>query len=68
MPHKPRSPGKTAISVSLDKTTLDRIDKRCRQLGIARSQYLRLLAQHDTDTGGDLTIKEHLIRPKPDAR
>jgi hypothetical protein len=44
---KERSPGQTAVSLSISKEVLDRIDARAAALGISRSSYLTLLAQQD---------------------
>jgi len=51
-----RSPGKTAISVSLEKELLDKIDERSKNLGITRSAYLCNLARNDLAKGGEFVI------------
>lgn len=70
MTTKPRSPGNTAISVSLDQRLVDLIDARRKTLGLSRSQYLRLLAQKDLADRGDITVAEapeayHTAQPSP---
>jgi hypothetical protein len=55
-PLKARSQGQTAISVSLTKELLGRIDIRADALGLSRSRYLAVLAQQDMAKGGPLTI------------
>ena len=51
-----RSAEQTAISVSLTKELLTQIDARADSLGLPRSRYIALLAQHDIARGGLLTI------------
>lgn len=63
MKHKRRSPGNTAISISLDKSLVEAIDQRRTALGLTRSQYLRLIAQQDIQQRTPLTIQE---TPHPD--
>ena len=46
----------TAISVSITKDLLARIDDRANALGLTRSRYLAVIAQIDIDKGGPLTI------------
>ena len=55
---KLRSPGQTAISVSIPLDLLAEVDKRAAALGLSRSVYLALLARKDLVDGGDLTLKE----------
>lgn len=55
---KPRSPGQTAISVSLPQSLVDQVDKRAEALGLSRSQYLAQLARADLMDRGDLTLRE----------
>lgn len=56
---KPRSPGKTAISVSMTQALLDQVDQRASALNLTRSQYISQLARADVAAGGDLTLKEN---------
>lgn len=58
MTTKRRSPGNTAISVSLDRTLVNQIDQRTAALGLSRSQYLRLLAQRDLTDRTPITVSE----------
>jgi hypothetical protein len=58
MKTKPRSPGNTAISVSIDAGTLREIDRRSSALGLSRSAYLRALALQDCDSAGSISIAE----------
>lgn len=60
---KPRSPGKTAISVSMSVELLTQLDERAAALGLNRSQYLSQLARADLATGGALTIQESHLPP-----
>ena len=53
-----RAPDQTAISVSIGKELLARIDVRATALGLSRSQYLAQLARNDVATGGDLVLKD----------
>lgn len=53
---KPRSTAQTAISVSLTRELLARIDVRAGALGLTRSRYIAVVAQQDIDKGGPLTI------------
>lgn len=53
-----RSPDQTAISVSIGKELLVKIDARAASLGLSRSQYLANLARHDVLSGGDLLLKD----------
>jgi hypothetical protein len=53
---KPRSPEQTAISVSITKDLLIRIDDRADTLGLTRSRYIAIIAQIDIAQGGPLTI------------
>lgn len=53
---KPRSPGKTAISVSMTVELLEKLDARAESLGLNRSQYLAQLARADLVSGGALTL------------
>ena len=55
---KPRSPGQTAISVSLPADLVEEIDARANALGISRSQYLVHLARADLIERGELTLRE----------
>jgi hypothetical protein len=55
---KPRSPGQTAFSVSMEKDLRDDIDARAAALGLNRSQYLAVLARNDIDTGGHLVLRD----------
>lgn len=60
MATKPRSPGQTAISVSLDGGLLARIDERAGALGLNRSQYLAQLARADLQKRGELRLQEEI--------
>ena len=53
---KERGEGQTAISVSLPVELLEEIDKRAVSLGLARSQYIALLADKDLRKLGPLLI------------
>ncbi|MCP5523718.1 MAG: ribbon-helix-helix protein, CopG family [Verrucomicrobiales bacterium] len=53
---KPRSPEQTAISISLPRELLARIDARARSLGMPRSRYLAHVAESDIEKGGALTV------------
>jgi hypothetical protein len=53
---KPRSQEQTAISVSITKELLTRIDNRADELGLSRSRYIAVVAQIDIAKGGPLTI------------
>ncbi len=46
----------TAISVSVEKRLLDKIDDRARRLGMTRSVYLANLARNDLAKGGNFVI------------
>lgn len=37
---KPRSPGQTAISISLPESLVAQVEERAQALGLSRSQYL----------------------------
>ena len=60
MIQKRRSPGQTAIGISLPRALLEAIDQRATALGLNRSQYLAALARRDIDERGDLTLRESL--------
>ena len=63
---KPRSPQQTAISVSITKELLARIDARASELGLTRSRYLAVIAQIDIEKGGPLTIPtQGEVEPAP---
>lgn len=62
-----RAPDQTAISVSIGKELLAKIDLRASALGISRSQYLANLARADVARGGDLVLKEE-FSSSPDAQ
>ena len=53
---KLRSQDQTAISVSITKDLLIRIDNRATELGLTRSRYIAVVAQIDIAKGGPLTI------------
>ncbi len=53
---KERGEGQTAISVSLPAELLEEIDRRADSLGLARSQYIALLADKDLRELGPLLI------------
>jgi len=53
-----RAPDQTAISVSIGKELLGKIDARAEALGLSRSQYLANLARTDVVRGGDMILKE----------
>jgi len=53
---KPRSPDQTAISVSITKDLLARIDARANEVGLTRSRYIAVVTQIDIAKGGPLTI------------
>lgn len=58
MATKPRSPGQTAISVSVPTDLLRDIDTRAESLGLNRSQYLAQLARADLLAKGAMLIHE----------
>src|SRR5512137_2478912 len=63
---KPRSPEQTAISVSITKELLARIDARANELGLSRSRYIAVIAQIDIAEGGPLTIPtQGAVEPAP---
>jgi hypothetical protein len=49
-----RSESQTAVSISLSKEALGKIDARAASLGLNRSAYLNLVAQQDVTKGGPL--------------
>ena len=51
-----RSPQQTAISVSITKDLLARIDLRADALGLSRSRYIAVVTEQDIEKGGPLTI------------
>jgi hypothetical protein len=51
-----RSEGQTVVSVSLPVELLQEIDRRAESLGLARSQYIALLADKDLRQLGPLII------------
>ena len=53
---KPRSKDQTAISVSITKDLLTRIDDRASAVGQTRSRYIAVVTQIDIAKGGPLTI------------
>ena len=53
---KLRSQDQTAISVSITRDLLIRIDNRAAELGLTRSRYIAVVAQIDIAKGGPLTI------------
>lgn len=55
---KLRSPGQTAISVSIPLDLLNQVDGRAKALGLTRSLYLAQLARKDLADRGDLTLRE----------
>jgi hypothetical protein len=55
---KPRTPGQTAVSISLPEKLLLDIDARADALNINRSQYLAALARNDLSARGILTLQE----------
>jgi len=62
-----RSPGQTAISISMAKEELTAIDARAASLNLPRSKYLALLAQRDIAAGGALTIESSSVSKLADA-
>src|SRR5512136_728641 len=63
---KPRSPEQTAISVSITKDLLARIDARANELGLTRSRYIAVVTQIDIAKGGPLTIPtQGTVEPAP---
>lgn len=55
---KPRSPGQTAISISLPESLVAQVEERAQALGLSRSQYLVQLARADLKERGALTLHE----------
>jgi len=65
-PVKERSPEQTAISVSITKDLLSRIDNRASEVGLSRSRYIAVIAQIDIAKGGPLTIPtQGAVQPAP---
>ena len=63
---KPRSQEQTAISVSITKDLLTRINDRASELGLTRSRYIAVIAQIDIAKGGPLTIPtQGAVQPAP---
>lgn len=63
---QPRSPGNTAISVSITEALLAKIDARANELGLKRSRYIAVIAQIDIAKGGPLTIPtQGAVEPAP---
>ena len=63
---RPRSPDQTAISVSITKELLARIDARANELGLSRSRYIAVVTQIDIAKGGSLTIPtQGAVEPAP---
>lgn len=56
MATKKRNPENTAISLSLPKDLLARIDSRADSLGLSRSNYLCQIAEADLRKPGPLVI------------
>ena len=59
-----RKPDQTAISISMSKGLLEKIDQRATALGLTRSQYVGQLARTDVIAGGALTLHETPISYK----
>jgi len=55
-PVKPRSPEQTAISVSITREHLERVDARASSLGLSRSRYIAVATLQDINKGGPLII------------
>jgi hypothetical protein len=55
-PVNQRSPEQTAISVSITKEHLERVDARASSLGLSRSRYITVVTQQDINKGGPLII------------
>ena len=53
-----RKPDQTAISVSMSKDLVNKIDERAASLGLTRSLYLAQLARADVIGQGQLTLQE----------
>jgi hypothetical protein len=63
---EPRSEGNTAISVSITKDLLAKIDTRADEVGLTRSRYIAVIAQIDIANGGPLTIPARsTLQPAP---
>ncbi len=54
----------TAVSVSLGKELLEKIDERAGRLGITRSVYLSNLARNDLAQGGNFVIQDKFKKEK----
>ncbi len=54
---KARSPGQTAISISIPEELLAQIDRRAESLGLPRSLYIALLAKQDLIELGDIILR-----------
>jgi predicted DNA binding CopG/RHH family protein len=63
MKKKQRSPGQTAVSLSIEEQLLQRIDERAALLGMNRSMYLAALARKDISEGGPVLL--HELPPPP---
>ena len=62
---KERSPDQTAVSISLPRDLLAKIDTRAAALNMPRSRYLALVAQQDLTKGGPLVIPSPDLPPEP---
>lgn len=65
MSTKQRSPGQTAIGVSIQATLLAQIDARAAALGLSRSTYLAQLARADIEAGGPMMLADNPPAPPP---
>ncbi len=67
MPTKPRSPGQTAISISISEELKSQVTERARALGLNVSQYLCRLAANDLMSQGPLMVTPAPPPGSPDA-
>jgi hypothetical protein len=58
MAQKKRSPDQTAVSFSVEKSLLAKIDERAAKFGLSRSTYLAALARADLAKRGGLVLQE----------
>jgi hypothetical protein len=65
MTQKKRSPDQTAVSFSIEKSLLAKIDERAAKFGLSRSTYLAALARADLAKRGELVLQEEAPTPKP---
>jgi hypothetical protein len=62
---KDRSPDQTAVSISLPRDLLAKIDARASALNMPRSKYLAFVAQQDVTKGGPFLIPHPETNQEP---